>query len=285
MQSIVIGSTTMKIGIFAKTFPGTAPSDVLNACRQTDFEAVQYNMACSGLSSLPKEIPPGVVDSIRHAARQAEIEIAAISATYNMADPRISMRVDGRAAFAAIAKNANAMGTGILTVCSGSCDPDNQWRWHRDNSSSQAWSDMCHEFEIISEIAIRENVIVGVEPEHANIVSNARQARKLLDEFAGGPIRIVLDPANLLESIPGGDRERVLDEAFDLLGEKIVLAHAKDRDESGKAVAAGTGVVDWLRFTRGLHQLGYEGSLIAHGMSSLEAPQVSTFLHKTLASI
>jgi hypothetical protein len=47
----------MQIGVFAKTFPGDVPRAVFTACRDAGFHTVQYNMACSGLGSLPPEIP------------------------------------------------------------------------------------------------------------------------------------------------------------------------------------------------------------------------------------
>jgi sugar phosphate isomerase/epimerase len=276
---------TMKIGIFAKTFSGTTPQQVFSAARAAGFAAVQYNMACSGLSSLPAAISATAVNAITGAAKATNIQIAAVSATYNMTDPSPERRQAGREGFAAIAASAKAMGTNLVTVCSGSLDPENQWRWHRDNATSQAWSEMCREFEILCAMAAQHEIVIGVEPEHANIVSTAVKARQLLDSFKGGPIRIVVDPANLLEDCPIQERHALLSEAFDLLAPDIALAHVKDRDETGNVVAAGCGVVDWNHYLRGLEQAGYAGALIAHGIAAEEAAQVSAFLRTTLARL
>ena len=43
----------MQVGVFAKTFEGNHPATVLAAIRDAGFSTVQYNMACSGLGSLP----------------------------------------------------------------------------------------------------------------------------------------------------------------------------------------------------------------------------------------
>jgi len=48
----------MKLGIFAKTFDGSTPIQVLRAARDAGYDAVQYNMACSGLAPLPETIDP-----------------------------------------------------------------------------------------------------------------------------------------------------------------------------------------------------------------------------------
>jgi len=54
----------MQLGIFAKTFPGTTPGEVLAAARDAGYATVQYNMACSGLPSLPDTIAPEVIDRL-----------------------------------------------------------------------------------------------------------------------------------------------------------------------------------------------------------------------------
>jgi hypothetical protein len=47
----------MRLGIFAKTFPGNDPVTVMSAARMAGYGAVQYNMACSGLPAMPDAIP------------------------------------------------------------------------------------------------------------------------------------------------------------------------------------------------------------------------------------
>jgi sugar phosphate isomerase/epimerase len=275
----------MKIGLFAKTFAGSEPLAVLAQCRAAGFEAVQYNMACSGLGAMPQSISADAAAAVAAAARASGIEIAAVSATYNMAHPDRARREAGRRSFQAIAGRAKSMGTNLVTVCTGSRDPEDQWRRHPDNNSEQSWIVMCQEFEAILAIAEAEDVLIGVEPEHANIVSSAPAARRLLDSFSGGRIRIIVDPANLLENCPQDERRAVLAEALDLLGPHISLAHVKDRDEAGKVVAAGRGIVDWDQYLSGLRNIGYQGALIAHGMDASHAPSVAQFLRSRLDAL
>lgn len=275
----------MKIGVFAKTFPGTEPAAVLAASRDARFQSVQYNMACSGSGPLPEAISADAANAIAKAARAAGIEIAAISATYNMTGPDPLKRAAGRRAFAAIAGRAATMGAKLVTVCSGSLDAADQWRRHPDNDTAASWDDMCREFALLLDLAEAHDILIGVEPEHANVVSSASKARELLDTFSGSRIRIVLDPANLLEGIEAGRQRRVLDEAFDLLGPYLALAHVKDRGADGAVVAAPKGIVDWPYYLGGLKAAGFDGHLIAHGMSAAEAPAVAQFLRRALAAL
>jgi sugar phosphate isomerase/epimerase len=274
----------MKLGIFAKTFLGNSPHDVMKAAADAGYVSVQYNMACSGIGSLPECIEPQTSEAIRHAALETGVAIAAISATYNMTHPNLKARVAGRRAFEAIASQAKLIGSNLLTVCSGSLDANDQWRHHPDNASPAAWDDMLNEFSGLIEIARRHDIYIGVEPELANIVNGARKARTMIDTLGSDRIRIVLDPANLIEAETANERLRIIEEAVDLLGDCIVMAHAKDRNADGSFATAGRGVIDFAHFIDCLTRAGFNGSLVTHGLHAEEAPDVARFLSDILVT-
>ena len=101
---------------------------------------------------------------------------------------------------------------------------------------------------------------------------------RLIADFAGGPIRIVLDPANIIDGVAPEQQRRVIDQALDLLGHHLALAHAKDRHADGTVAPAGRGTLDWARFLGGLSATGFAGTLVAHGMAADDAPAVARFL-------
>lgn len=274
----------MKLGIFAKTFEGETPLAVLSAARSAGYEAVQYNMACSGLGSLPASIRGEAVAAVHAASVETGVEIAALSATYNMIHPDLAEREKGRRSFEAIAAAAHRMGTGLLTVCTGSRDPQNQWRYHPDNGGAAAWADMCDEFCLLLAVAERHDVLIGVEPEPANVVSSARRARHLIDDLGSERIRVVLDPANLSELASPRRCTALIDEAVDLLHDRIALAHAKDRKEDGQVVAAGKGAIDFGHFLQVLQGAGFHGTVITHGLAAHEAEEVREHLQAAMAA-
>jgi len=58
---------------------------------------VQYNMACSGLPSMPEVIPEDVAEAVAAAAQASGIRLAAVSGTYNMIHPDPAVRERGHA--------------------------------------------------------------------------------------------------------------------------------------------------------------------------------------------
>jgi sugar phosphate isomerase/epimerase len=80
------------IGIFARTFPGATPDVVLRQARDAGFAHVQYNMVCSGLTSLPSHVPPDAIEALRAASAQHGVALSALSATYNLIHPDPDVR-------------------------------------------------------------------------------------------------------------------------------------------------------------------------------------------------
>ncbi len=268
----------MQRGIFAKTFAGSDPQTVLEAARNAGYTTVQYNMACSGLPSLPDQIDDAVAGAVAAASARTGVGIAALSATYNMVHPDLAARQAGRASFAALAAAAPRIGTRLLTVCTGSRDAADQWRHHPENESPAAWQDLVAEFRLLLPIAEQYDLVIGVEPELGNVVSSAAKARQLLDLFASDRIAIVLDPANLFEVASPEQRKALVSEALALLKGDIALAHAKDRHADGSFATAGDGVIDFAHFITVLRSSGFDGPLVTHGLAAADAARVARFL-------
>lgn len=272
----------MKLGIFAKTFPGTDPRTVLAATASAGFSAAQYNMACSGLAPMPERIEPGEAEAVAAAAKSSGVEIVALSGTYNMIHPDRAIREAGHRRLAVLAEACAAMGAPLLTLCTGTRDPDDQWRAHADNGTPEAWRDLLEAMEVAIAIADRHGVDLGIEPELANVVDGAEKARRLIDELKSPRLKIVLDPANLFETEGPAEQRRLVSEAVDLLGDRIAMGHAKDRAPDGTFTTAGRGVLDYPHYLAALASIGFSGSLVTHGLSAQDAPDVASFLRRAL---
>jgi sugar phosphate isomerase/epimerase len=268
----------MRLGIFAKTFAGTDPTTVLQAAKGAGYAAVQYNMACSGLPAMPDDLTDAQTKAVAQASRATGVAIAAVSGTYNMIHPDPAVRATGLRRLSVLVDHAAVMGTGMVTLCTGTRDPEDQWRHHPDNASPEAWRDLLEEMSKACALAEAKGVKLGIEPELANVIDGAAKARRLIDSLQSPALAIVLDPANLFE-VATLDRQRdILSHAVDLLADRIAMAHAKDRDPSGGFVAAGTGVVGFPHFVNRLRSAGFDGDLVTHGLTAEEAPDVAAFL-------
>jgi sugar phosphate isomerase/epimerase len=272
----------MRLGIFAKTFDGSDPRSVLSAVARAGFSAVQYNMACSALPPMPDAIPIGAALAIQSAAQAAKVEIVALSGTYNLIHPDPAIRKLGHARFEVLAAAAPLVPTRLITLCTGTRDPDDQWRPHPENDASEAWADLLASMQTLVEIAGRYDVDLGIEPELANVINSAEKARRLIDEIGSPRLKVILDPANLFETVSMDDQRRIISKAIDLLADRIVMVHAKDRTKNGGFTAAGKGVLDYPHFLSRLKAVGFRGALVTHGLAASEASEVAGFLRRAL---
>lgn len=275
----------MRLGVFARTFPGRDPGTVMDAARAAGFAGVQYNMVCSGLPPMPDEIAPALAAEVGAAARARGLRVFAVSCTWNMIHPDPRERADGQRRLVVIAARAALMGTDLVTLCTGTRDPQDQWRHHPGNALPDAWDDLRAEMTRAVETAERHGILLGIEPEMANVVNSAAAARRLIDEIGSDRLRIVLDPANLFEVAPVDTQRRLVSQAADLLADRIVMAHAKDRTPEGGVCAAGQGVVDFDHVLGTLRRAGFDGPLVAHGQSAAESPGVAAFLRTRLEAL
>lgn len=238
-----------ELGIFARTFSRPSLSETLDAVAATGLRTMQFNMKLAGGASAA---------AIRAEVSERGLRMAAVSGTFNMAHPDPAARADGLRWLEALV--AADLGTSTVTLCTGTRDATDMWRRHPDNGTPEAWRDMRASVEAALPVAEAHGVTLAFEPEHSNVVDSAAAARRLLDEVRSPHLKVVLDPANL------ADREaRTLREAFELLGDDIVLAHAKDV----------RGGVDYALY---LELLGDEVPLILHGMPEEEVPGSLEFI-------
>jgi L-ribulose-5-phosphate 3-epimerase len=115
----------------------------------------------------------------------------------------------------------------------------------------------------LSDLAVkasRENLIIGLENEHACNVATARETARVLDAVRHPNLKLVWDPANAFVS-----GENPFPEGYRLLPvDRIVHVHAKDCHMEGhKAIwgPLGTRSVDWKGQIAALLADGYKGYL------------------------
>jgi sugar phosphate isomerase/epimerase len=258
----------MYTSIFSRTYAMKDASSVFAAVAADGYQGVQANLSSAGLASLPEFLPEGLAAQFGEEARSRGIRIAALSGTYNMAHPDRKARKACRVGFRNVVKAAAEMGAPIVTLCTGSRNEQDMWKSHPDNRSASAWRDFRSELDFALGLAQEAGIRLAIEPEPANVVHDAKAARRLLDEVASPHLGIILDAANLLSPETLAKQLEVIGEATSLLGGALMLAHAKDIDAAGNVVAPGEGAVDLLAFTKALRAAGYDGALIAHGFSA-----------------
>ena len=272
----------MELGIFAKTFERPTVGAVFDAVRDCGLRVAQFNMSCVGGPSMPDAISDEQARAVGAAAAERGLTLAAVSGTFNMIHPDPLVRERGLRRLDVLAGACDAMGTDVITLCTGTRDPDDRWRRHPDNDTDAAWRDLRESMARALTVADAHDVTLAFEPEHANVVDTARKGERLIEEMGSDRLKVVFDPANLFETAAPDERRRRVAEGLDRLGEHVVLAHAKDRRADGTFCPAGHGVLDYDHYLARLRAAPTDPPLVLHGLTEAEVPGCLSFLRSRL---
>jgi sugar phosphate isomerase/epimerase len=270
---------SMDLGIFARTFPRATAAEVAEAVARAGFGITQFNLSSIGLPTIPAPGTDLDLNAVHHAFAARAVRIWGVSATYNTTHPDLGRRRAETAEAEAWIARTPELGAEVITLCTGTRDPDDMWRAHPGNNASDAWRDLRAVLDQLLPAAERAGVRLGVEPEPGNVVADAARARRLLAELGNDArlLGIVLDPANLVTSATAGEQDRILRAAFAELGDAVVALHAKDVVPGGYA-SAGCGMLDYDLIFELYAKLSSGVPVIIQDATEDDVPRVRAFL-------
>ena len=275
----------MQVGIMSGHFQRPSLEESLDAIVVHDIRHLQFNMGSAHLEGPIEQEIESAGPHIREQISQRDMVIAALGGPVNMVHVDPEKRQQAIDRMSILISACEHVGTSVIATCTGSRDPESMWRNHPDNASEATWRVLCSTLEQVLPIAEAAGVIIAFEPEFNNVASDAKKSRRLIDEMRSPNLKVVMDAANIFGENDLSRMTKVLDEAFELLGEHIAIAHGKDLDHGGDAghLAAGTGKLDYDHYVKLLCELPFDVSVILHGLSEDQVPDAADMLRRYAA--
>ena len=276
----------MELGIFSRTYESKDLEETYRRMTAQGIYHTQLNLGNAGMPILPEAIEERGIEEIRRLTGKYKITLDALTGTFNMINPDAEAREKGCEQFKIQCRTARMLDIPVISLCTGSKNPESKWKWHEDNRKQSSWDDLMRSTDTILKYAEDNHVVLGVETEASNIICTPARARKYLDVYQSPHLKIIMDGANLFRPEQAGDMDKVLQEAFDILGKEIALAHAKDFSFDGgmEFVAAGEGCLDFRYYVALLNRTGYQGAFLMHGLSEEQVPKSKKFLEEIMAN-
>ena len=277
----------MQIGIMSRTFARATLEEELDAVANHGISCMQFGLSSAGVTELPTHIDVDLCHKIREEMSSRNITMTALSGTYNMIHPDLQQRADGLRNLRVLASACDKLGTSVITLCTGTREPNSMWRRHPDNDLPEAWDDLAVSMRQAIQVAEEYQVTLAFEPEVANVVDSAIKARRIIDQIGSPYLKVVMDGANIFHAGELPRMREILDEAFALLGEHIAFAHAKDLDRDGEAghLAAGKGLLDYDQYLSLLNDIDSDVPIVLHGLSEAEVNGCVAFLREKIGAI
>lgn len=171
--------------------------------------------------SKPGCLTPGLAQSIGEAFDKRGVSISVLGCYLHMFDRDEEQRRVNRERFKELLRNARDFGCSIVAAETG--------RPWNDEYSDEQWSVLKSTIEELAEEAEKSGVYVGLEAADGHLIGTSVMLKRMLEEVPSSRLGVVLDPGNLLTSDNFARQDEVIEDAFQLLGDRVVAGHAKDR--------------------------------------------------------
>lgn len=193
-------------------------------------------------------LTPGYALYLKQMFAKNQLDVAVLGCYLNLATPDNEALAKNMHRYMAHIRFASLLGAGVVGTETGAVNKE--YKFEEANHSEEALQIFIKNVRHVVEYAEKMGVVFAIEPVYKHIVCNPKRARQVLDEIASPNLQIIFDPVNLLDVCNYQDREEIIAEAIDVLGEDIAMVHIKDfvvKDDSLVSVAAGTGEMDYAK--------------------------------------
>jgi sugar phosphate isomerase/epimerase len=222
----------MQVGIFTGYFPYEL-TETADKIRALGFNTVQLDLQFKDMDLGPGTLSRQKCDTIRRTFRDHNLPICCISGYTNIVHPDPGVRAARLSHLRQIITHARFLGTPYVISETGTFDPDSDWVAHPANATERGWDD-CR--EVISELARHAHdhgAVFVLETYVNNVVGSIAQTLRMFNEVNHPGLGLLMDPANYFEAHNIDRMDATLNAVFDALGDRILIAHAKDVKRAG----------------------------------------------------
>lgn len=243
----------MQLGIRLHDIRKAPLEERLQIAREQGFKCghLALSKVISEYSTADAALTPGYACYLKRIFAESQLDVAVLGCYLNLANPNEESLQKIWKRYMTHIRFASLLGAGVVGTETGAVNE--AYKYEERNHSDEALQIFIKNLKPVVEYAEKMGVIFAIEPVFKHIVCNPKRARQVLDEIASPNLQIIFDPVNLLDISNYQDREQIIHEAVDLLGQDIAMVHIKDfRIEDGKmeSVAAGTGEMDYSGIIR-----------------------------------
>lgn len=221
--------------------------------REEGFSCVHlaFSKVISGVTFDAAALTEGLGAYTRRVFDREGLDVAVLGCYLNLAHPDPEKLKEIQSRYYGHLRVASILGAGVVGTETGA--PNAEYRLDANTHTDEALEIFIRGLAPVVACAENYGVALAIEPVWNHIVCSADRAVRVLKAIGSRSLRIILDPVNLLYAGNADDKDAVIADAIDKLGEDVAVVHIKDFVREGgklKSVAAGTGEMDYGRVLR-----------------------------------
>ena len=229
-----------------------------------------------------------VAEKISAALEHNGLRISSLYGYYNIVDPHADRCRNGQARMEFYLHNWKRFGCPIVATETGTFNAQSEWLESPENATEDGYRQARTAIERYVRIAEKTGAQVAIEAYWRNVIGTVERAARLLRDISSPALKIVMDPCNYFGPQDLARMQPLLEEMFRKLGDRIVIAHAKDVKAGPKGTdtpAAGTGVLDYPLFLRLLAQLDRPIDLVIEHVALDDVPRARDYVRTQMEKI
>ncbi|QAS52183.1 sugar phosphate isomerase/epimerase family protein [Halobacillus litoralis] len=270
----------MSVGVLAHLFGKMSYKELAYKVGEKGFPHVQLALwkAFNDYDfSKPGRLSPRLAEDISEEFDKHDVSISVLACYLHFFHENVDLRRENIDRFKELIRYARFFGAPMVTAEVG--------KVQSDELTGDEWLIMKTSLEELVEEAEKWGVYIGIEPANDHLIGTAQSLKWMLEEVPSSHIGVVLDPGNLLHENNISHQDNVIKEAFDLLGSRIIAAHAKDRvigpDGKIETVVPGKGDLNYELYMSLLEQYKPQVSIIMEAAREHQMLEAKSFIEQT----
>jgi sugar phosphate isomerase/epimerase len=275
------GKENIRLGIDAGVYAQFPVEEAARRMQADGFRSVLCAYRFADVHFDPLAPDWKAVEKILASFERHGITIAAVFGYVNLVDPNLARRKVSEARLKFLLENAKRLGCCNVSTETGTFNEKSQWLDAPENFTEEGFRQCREAFKKWAEVAEKAGAILSIEAYWRNCIDSIDRAERLFREVDSPALKLVMDPCNYLRKEDLPKMQPMLKDMFKRLGDRIVVAHAKDVKAAAEGTdlpAAGRGVLDYPLYLRLLAQLGRPVDLLLEHLTLDDMPRAREYL-------
>ena len=222
----------MQSGIFTAYFP-YGLEETARKIRSHGFNTVQLDLHFKDIDLSAGQITKDKAKKVRDTFRDHDLPICCVSGYTNIIHPDLAHRKANVDRLKEIIRNARALGSPYVISETGTYNTESEWMSDPKNKSEEGFETCRKVIAELAQEAYDHGAMFLLETYVNNVVGSVEETVKMFAQVDHPGLGLLMDPTNYFETHNIDSMDKVLNQVFDTLTDKVKIAHAKDVARAG----------------------------------------------------
>ncbi|MCE5248902.1 sugar phosphate isomerase/epimerase [bacterium] len=292
-RTLTPGKTPIRLASWSSTTTLDYPKDISITDMVKRIRDQGYSSGNAGGRPSPwLTAPDSEIKELKDALKTYDVTFFDMHTYTNNIHPDLAERKKNHEYVIKQCEAAERVGCPMVTTHTGTCSAEVPISPHKDNWTWETWKLQVSVIKQLLSDTSGMKVAFGIEAVNMTSMNNPKAHLRLIEDVASPRLKVCLDPVNMMHLGVYFRNTELIGECFELLGDNIIAAHAKDTyilpDKMSAyitEVAPGKGILDYETYLAGLSRLSSPRTLLIEHIPDDQYAGAKKYIEDTAARI